>query len=204
MDDNDFAALLKFASLHGLALFAIEAGRKAPTGIVNSFAKDWSRDPEQWRRWRAENPGCNFGVVCGPSGLIIVDVDIKAGVAQWDTFADWWQANVGGEPPQSTVRTPSGGYHIYFRASLADNLQWQQSALAKYIEVRAGNGYVVARFSRTERARDSQVTSCFAMQLTLRQRLSLGTARVSISQSLLSSATSGWRLTDIPSVSVVR
>src|ERR1700688_4988050 len=83
MDDNDFAALLKFASLHGLALFAIEAGRKAPTGIVNFFAKDWSRDPEQWRRWRAENPGCNFGVVCGPSGLIIVDVDIKAGVAQW-------------------------------------------------------------------------------------------------------------------------
>jgi hypothetical protein len=157
MDETDFAALLAFAIVHGLALFPIPLGRKAPVGIVNSFAEDWSRESEQWNRWRAENPGCNFGVVCGPSGLIIVDVDLKAGVAQWETFAQWWRENVGGEPPEPTVRSPSGGLHVYFYASLPEGMKLHSPDLANGVETKAGNGYVVAPLSRTERARDSQV-----------------------------------------------
>ena len=160
MSDEDFAALMAFAIAHGFALFPIPAGRKAPVGIVHSFAKDWSKDPEQWKRWRAENPGCNFGVACGASGLILVDVDVRGGVLQWETFAIWWREKVGGEPPEATVRTPSGGLHAYFRVPPdVDIREWRQPDLAEGVETRAGNGYVVAPFSRTETARDPQVNA---------------------------------------------
>jgi hypothetical protein len=43
------------------ALFPISHGQKNPTGIIESFAHDCSRDPEQWTAWRATHPGCNYG-----------------------------------------------------------------------------------------------------------------------------------------------
>ena len=65
---------------------------------------------------------------------------------------------VGGEPPEATVRTPSGGLHAYFRVPPdLDVREWRQPDLAEGAETRAGNGYVVAPFSRTETARDPQV-----------------------------------------------
>jgi hypothetical protein len=157
MNETDFAALLAFAFVHGLALFPIPAGCKAPTGIVASHATSWSNDSAQWMRWRAENPGCNFGVECGPSGLIVIDIDVLDGVLQREAFAAWWRANVGDEPRQPTVRTPSGGLHIYFRLPASENRAWGQPKLCPGVDVRAGNGYVVAPFSVTNRASDPRV-----------------------------------------------
>lgn len=47
--------------------------------------------------------------------------------------------------------------HVYFLASLDIGSNWTQPDIAKGIETRAGNGYVVAPLSRTERASDPQV-----------------------------------------------
>lgn len=49
----------------------------------------------------------NYGIHAGASGLLIVDVDPKNGGDPEKYFADW--------PPTKTVRTPSGGYHFYYR-----------------------------------------------------------------------------------------
>ena len=158
MSDDDFNALLAFAAAHGLAIFPIKAGCKAPTGIVASHAKDWSRDPEKWRRWRVENPGCNFGVECGPSGLIVIEIDVVEGVPQWGAFVDYWGANIGGEPPQPTVRTPSGGTPRLFPRVTRHRLKLNSAGHREgHRNKSLGNGYVVAPLSRTERASDPQV-----------------------------------------------
>lgn len=79
---------------------------------------------EAWvqRCWSAgggvgANPANGIGVVCGSrSRLLIVDVDVKhSGEFAWEAWRVEREA-AGYELPQGPlVRTPSGGYHLWFR-----------------------------------------------------------------------------------------
>ncbi|NVO13844.1 MAG: bifunctional DNA primase/polymerase [Rhodoplanes sp.] len=147
------AALRPYAAM-GAALFPIPAGSKDPTGIVGSFADDWSPDPAQWMRWAAEHPGCNFGIVAGPSNLIIADIDVAelGRDRAWQVWAEWCAAN--GLPALAPhVQSARGGWHVLFR--LPEGVE--PSALKQVvlvgrtdgskkavIDLRVGNGYVVA------------------------------------------------------------
>jgi Bifunctional DNA primase/polymerase, N-terminal/AAA domain len=154
---EDLESLVAWARGLGAALFPIPAWRKKPTGLVESFAEDWSRDPAQWRRWYADSGGCNFGLVAGPSGLILGDVDCRDGAPQWDAFFAA-QANAGAP----LVRSPSGGFHAYFRAP--EGLRLGQPNWSKDIHIRAGRGYVVAPWSRTlEREDPSASDGAYAL-----------------------------------------
>jgi hypothetical protein len=139
-------APLEFYAAIGAALFPIQAGSKAPTGIIQSFVSDWSRDPAQWQKWAQENPSCNFGLVAGPSRLIIVDTDAKGDRdAAWATrralFAEWGvPADV--MPYCQTARL---GWHDAF--AVPENVDAatlrQPDAIRGIVNVRAGNGHVV-------------------------------------------------------------
>lgn len=137
---------LAFYARIGAALFPIPAGSKDPTGIIQSFARDHSADPTQWTAWRTNNPGCNFGLVAGPSKVIIVDTDAKddrnaAWAARCALFAEW------GVPATAMphVQSARGGWHDIF--AVPDGVDAttlrQPDAIKKIINVRAGNGYVV-------------------------------------------------------------
>lgn len=123
----------------GAALFPISAGSKnpiLPERLVPSFAHDWSRDPEQWARWRAEHPGCNFGIVAFATGMVIADIDTKKDPAAWTSWCrlcrEW---NV--EPIMPQVQTPSGGYHVYMRLPAGVNArELRQPTLEKCIDLR--------------------------------------------------------------------
>ncbi len=80
----------------------------------------------------------NWGVHPGPSGHFVIDIDNKPGKSG---DADWiaLQAEHGEAPATFKVRTPSGGFHLYFRGEAASN-----RPLTKSIDVRGPNGYVVA------------------------------------------------------------
>ena len=150
---QDLPLLIAWAAQHALALFPIPAWCKKPTGIVDSHATGWSRDPEQWRRWYDATGGCNFGVECGPSRLIVVDIDIGGD----HEFASWVNANH--VTPTWSVRTPTGGWHCYFSVPQgidADALR-QPNLCGPKVNVRAGRGYVVAPYSETRVAVDSSV-----------------------------------------------
>ena len=130
------------------------AGSKTPTGIVASFADDWSRDPAQWDAWRAANPGCNFGIVAGPSALIIVDIDVtEVGREKaWKIWCEWWNANADGTPPTPQIQSARGGWHYYFSlppdAPLLRQVQLVGPAAAgtrkAVVDLRVGNGFTVA------------------------------------------------------------
>lgn len=140
------ASALSYYSRHGAALFPIPAGQKNPTGIVASFALDCSRDPAAWDVWSAANPGCNFGVVAGPSRWIIADVDIKDGRdAAWAAWCDLC-ATWGIAVAAPHVQSARGGWHVYFSvpASIDASTLRQPDAVKGIINVRAGNGFTVA------------------------------------------------------------
>ena len=148
MTDTKLDPLAYYAQ-HNAALFPIPHGQKKPTGIVSSFVEDCSSDPAQWERWRAANPGCNFGIVAGHSGLIIVDVDAaKYGRDEaWGAYCklcfEVWNLS---EAPAPQVQSARGGWHVLFRVPSEIDARGltQPDAIKGIVNVRAGNGFVVA------------------------------------------------------------
>lgn len=157
---EDLPKLFAWAQRHALALFPILKFCKRPTGIVESHATGWSRDPGQWRRWWEDNAGCNFGVECGPSRVIVVDEDppkIDDGFAAGSLFSSWLGLP-DGVVLNATVRTPTRGFHYYFTTTGIDfEALRQPDVLPKRINVRAGRGYVVSPWSCTDPTYDSVV-----------------------------------------------
>jgi hypothetical protein len=95
----------------------------------------------------------NVGIACGPSGLVVIDLDTHGELPfEWlipgvvdgrDVFAllcEW-----AGQPWPVTfwTVTPSGGWHLYFRAPAGVEIRNSSWRLGPLIDVRAGGGYVL-------------------------------------------------------------
>jgi hypothetical protein len=146
---------LKYAERNGLALFPMPHGSKVPHGIVSSFAHDWSRSPEQWEAWRSSHPGCNFGIVAGPSRIVIADIDVaEIGFeAAWGYWTEWCQGQ-GLPVYQSYCQSARGGRHIAFQLPADFDISTLRQvpligpiegvSKKPIIDMRVGNGFVVA------------------------------------------------------------
>jgi hypothetical protein len=100
----------------------------------------------------------NIGVACGPSGLVVIDLDTpKPGQARppdWehdtgirggaDVLAALCEHARQPWPSETfTVTTPSGGTHLYFTAPPAARLRNTAGRLGWLIDTRADGGYVL-------------------------------------------------------------
>lgn len=133
------------AVARGLAIFPIPQGCKRPT--LRSWPHRCTRDPEVIRaHWR---PGDNIGVGCRASGVLGVDLDQHSAEADGiQAFGALCQRHGQPWPDTLTVRTPSGGLHLYFRAPGDRQLGNTQGKLAPGIDTRGpgrgnGGGYLV-------------------------------------------------------------
>lgn len=136
------------AADRGWHVFPLRPGDKRPA------IRDWqARATIDSRRiamcWRM-GP-YNIGIACGPSGLVVVDLDKdKTRGEQGDDGqrafhrlarsagggVAWWQT--------LTVRSPSGGMHLYFQAPADCSLRNTAGRLAPLVDTRAEGGYIVA------------------------------------------------------------
>lgn len=135
-----FEPLRRYAEM-GAALCPITAGTK-DNYLIASWAHDWSKDPAQWSEWAARWPGCNWIMVAGPSGKIIVDIDVKkvGSDVAWQTWTDWCEAH---DMPvlYPQIITPSQGWHVYFDTT--ETILNQPALVKGVIDIRAGKGYVL-------------------------------------------------------------
>ncbi|MCY0951527.1 bifunctional DNA primase/polymerase [Streptomyces sp. H27-S2] len=132
-------------------------------------------DYSRIEQWWTSNPSLGVGVACGPAGLVVIDIDVhESPTPQRDRLLPGIPVGDGvdlrglrtgfhslavlaalrGESSpaddESTlrVRTPSGGMHVWYRAT--DGRRWQSStgagkrALAWQVDVRAHGGYIIA------------------------------------------------------------
>jgi hypothetical protein len=140
-------------------------------GRLGHGVHDATREPDLIRRWWDHEPSANVGISCGPSSLLVVDLDAHGGYPPerpipahphidaggitngLDTFAALLEVNGAPWPNTLTVRTPSAGLHLYFSAS--PNVRYRNTAsqLGWSIDTRAGGGYVVAPGSLTAAGR---------------------------------------------------
>ncbi len=97
----------------GWFVFPLVPGTKKP---LLPWRAQSSKQKEQLLRWSTQYPGCNWGVDCGKSGLIVLDVDAKAGVHKFDgiTSLELLEVQNSRLPETFLVLTPSGGRHYYF------------------------------------------------------------------------------------------
>ncbi|MGH3903083.1 MAG: bifunctional DNA primase/polymerase [Pseudonocardiaceae bacterium] len=189
--DNPLLSAALAAAARGWAVFPLRPGSKRSalhgdtgrrpcprTGICAGGHRKWEQramtDPDQIRwYWTSRRfTGANIGVATGPSGLVVIDLDLPTSPA--DVAPESWSrrgaatgpdvfaavcAEAGHPIPTHTytVRTARGGRHLYFRAppgaQLGNTDGEQGQGLGWKVDTRAWGGYVVAPGSITPTGR---------------------------------------------------
>lgn len=139
------------AARRGWAVFPCRPGDKRPA--VDRWEQRACADPERVaQHWPA---GANVGIACGPSRLVVLDLDthgelpddwrrmpgVRDGADVLAQLCEW-----AGQPWPATywVATPSGGWHLYFRAPDGAEVRNSAGKIGPLIDVRGAGGYVIA------------------------------------------------------------
>lgn len=137
---------LKFASL-GIPTILLEPFGKIPHrlfyGRFHGFERIAESDPVALTARRLSAPAANIGIATGAiSGLIVLDGDTKRDGDPWGSLMEW-EDMTGVHLPDDgpLVRTPSGGWHLYFRTDqrCPSPIGWLPD-----VDVRADGAQVVA------------------------------------------------------------
>lgn len=119
---------------------------KAKAPYTENGYKDASQNEKVIRGWWGRWPNALIGVSTGPSGLLVVDLDNKHGIDGVANFTEVCAAH-GGVPKTFTVRTQSGGKHLYFKRLDGVDVPSKNGWLPG-VDVRADTGYIIAPPSR--------------------------------------------------------
>ncbi|MGX1794411.1 bifunctional DNA primase/polymerase [Streptomyces albidoflavus] len=140
---------LRYAEL-GMYVHPLLVGAKEPRW--DRWEERATRDPELIERTWGRAP-FNIGVACGPSGLVALDLDVphegevsgSPEIVDGMTMLDSLTARTPGAriTPTLTVRTPSGGRHLVYRAPAGTAVRNTARTLGFCLDTRAAGGYVV-------------------------------------------------------------
>jgi hypothetical protein len=121
----------------GWNVFPAQPGGKRPA-TEHGFL-DATTDHHQIQSWWRAEPRSNVAVATGAPGPDVVDVDKHK---EGDGFAAFNRLQRAGlvRDPMAVVRTPSGGFHAYFRGTEQRN----GHIPGVYVDFRSQGGYVVA------------------------------------------------------------
>ncbi|MCX4235411.1 bifunctional DNA primase/polymerase [Streptomyces ortus] len=161
------------AAERGWPVFPLRPGTKRPalhreaactrTGPCANSHRKWEQrattDPDRIRAAWSQAP-FNVGIATGPAGLVVIDLDkpksqdngnssadAPDGTATFKALCERTEQPV---PRTRTIRTASGGSHLYFTAPAAVRLHNTAGTLAPLVDSRAWGGYVVAAGSTVD------------------------------------------------------
>ncbi len=137
------SAALAYAD-NGIPVFPCETGGKRP--LTRRGYLDATTDADQLRRWWRQWPDANIGTPTGKrSGLLVIDEDRAGAIEELE-------AKHGKLPKSTTVRTGSGGIHLYLKYPAGEEVRNSAGKLIPGLDIRGEGGYVVAPGSVTEGA----------------------------------------------------
>jgi Bifunctional DNA primase/polymerase, N-terminal/AAA domain/Primase C terminal 1 (PriCT-1) len=135
----------------GYHIFPVRPRDKRP--LTQHGFKDATRDERTLLGWWDKCPDANIGIACGPSEIVILDVDPKAGGDPEDVLAERDTAGAPivhtGEAPEPDEGNPDSlagvrGAHVYFRGDLSGT----DKLTIDGAETRGRQHYVIAPPSR--------------------------------------------------------
>ena len=139
------------AAQRGWAVFPCLPRDKRPA--VDRWEERACADPERVTRyWPSDRH--NAGVACGPSGLVVIDLDTHGtlpedwrmpGIANGcDVLAQLCEWAGQSWPCTYSVRTPLDGWHLVFEAVDGQQIRNSAGKVGPLIDVRGSGGYVLA------------------------------------------------------------
>jgi hypothetical protein len=150
------------AARRGWHVFPCAVGGKRPA-LRGNWQELATTALDQVRDWWARAP-YNIGIACGPSGLVVIDLDLpRDGPGSDDPDDDGALFPLSGADRLSrlarehgmrypggtyVVDTPSGGCHLYFSAGSGARARNSAGVVGPHIDVRADGGYAVGAGSR--------------------------------------------------------
>lgn len=138
------------AARRGFPVFPVAPGAASPP-LIDAWPQHATTDPATIERWWDAWPDANPAIHVGGAGVVVVDLDEKGGKHGIDNFFRL-ELDEGAAPATFTVETPSGGQHLYFKAPINGHaLSNSVEKLASGVDIRAGNGYVVAPGAITDK-----------------------------------------------------
>ncbi|MBG0814176.1 bifunctional DNA primase/polymerase [Planomonospora sp. ID82291] len=151
--------LLRYAlacAARGWHVFPVAPGDKRPVKGFTDWERHATADPALIRRVWSHTP-FNIGVACGPSRLVVIDLDMpkpdQTPPPVWDlpgivdgsaVFTHLCEQARQPRPDRTfTVLTRRRGAHLYFTAPVGVRLRNTSGTLGWLIDTRACGGYVV-------------------------------------------------------------
>lgn len=130
----------------GLAIFPLKSQGKTP--ITKNGVKDATTDEATIRQWWAKTPAANIGLACGASGIVVIDLDGDQAIEWWAQFELDHRLRYTTLTSITPGKIKNGkhagkGRHIIFKAPSGITLSNTEGTIAKGIDTRAGNGYIV-------------------------------------------------------------
>ncbi|MFI7145108.1 bifunctional DNA primase/polymerase [Nonomuraea sp. NPDC050022] len=158
---TDFLAAATYAVQRGWHVFPLTPRGKYPARGFTDWEHNATADPDRLAAWWRRAP-YNVGIACGPSNLVIIDLDLPKpgeqapaacagrGLASGEQVFRHLCTEHGQPYPDDTftVTTRRGGTHLYFTAppglDLGNTSGARGKGLGWLIDTRARGGYVVA------------------------------------------------------------
>lgn len=120
----------------GLPVFPLIPGTKKP---ACEWKDEATTNPRKIRAWWKRRPNANVGVSAGEGGYTVIDLDVKGGkngIAEFEKLTE----GRASELSTFTVRTASGGKHLYFSGITCGS---GTDKLGTGCDVKSEGGYVV-------------------------------------------------------------
>ncbi|MEE2036127.1 bifunctional DNA primase/polymerase [Nocardiopsis sp. CT-R113] len=147
------------AARRGWHVFPLRTRAKRPVRTFTDWERHATRDEGAITAYWGAHPAHNLAVACGPSGLVVVDLDTpkdgetpppewaRPGIAAGaDVLAALAEEHADGDTAfldTFTVTTRRGGTHLYYTAPSGAAYRNTSGRLGWLIDTRATGGYVV-------------------------------------------------------------
>jgi hypothetical protein len=159
IDQNSLKAAALAHVKNGFYVIPLVENSKRP--LISDWQNRATTNPLQIDSWWTEHPNANIGIACEVSNLIVIDLDTSKGAVPYSPWNELGAKNgedvfkeicrkAGDSQIFETysVKTPSGGKHLYF---YDQNIAIKQGTEVNgwwRVDTRSKGGYIVAEGSR--------------------------------------------------------
>ena len=159
IDQNSLKAAALAHAKNGFYVIPLVENSKRP--LISDWQNRATTNPLQIDSWWSEHPNANIGIACEVSNLIVIDLDTSKGAvpsSPWNELGAKNGEDVFKEICRKagdsqlfdtySVKTPSGGKHLYFYDQNVAIKQGTEVNGWWRVDTRSKGGYIVAEGSR--------------------------------------------------------